>query len=387
MLKLLQISDIHPNSNATFAGKTLIDAATGKNQSLSDLNRSLEFTFRAATDCDAVIIPGDVFDSVKPTMDEVQVILGWLEAVASEMPVVIIPGNHDMAVSPNMATALEPLKWRSNVFVLEKPGSVLLELNGQHVRIHGLPYPMKGRLLAQEGFGEKSPEEITAVINQGLAAILRSFRTEFEPSVPNVLLAHGSVANCLVGDQPRSLAHDILIPLEELHGFDYCALGHIHQNQQIADNTWYSGSLMRNGFGEERERKGFNLVEITAGKAPKVTFVENPHARRYRTLSAIDLTDELLSGPLDPETVWRFKDALNPGDYQTLKPILERLQTETPLFQLDVELISEDRARDAGMAQCLTMEQALGRALVGNTEADLADMMEKHQLLVEEVRA
>lgn len=388
MIRLLHLGDIHPNNAATFAGKTILDPQSGLNQALVDLRKSLHFVLQTATTsatrCDAALLTGDLFDSPRPHANEVRVLTEFVQVLADEMPVFIISGNHDMSQNPTDATALESLSGIPNVFLMERPDDQVLNIRGQFVRFCGLPYPTKGRLMTQEIARDVAPEQVTAMINEGLAAIIRTFEVEAEPGEINVLLAHGSVSTAKVGDQPRSLAHDILIPLELCERFDYVALGHIHQPQQLTHNAWYSGSLMRNGFGEEREEKGFNIVELDVTR--EVTFVENPHARRYRTIQATDLTESFLSQPLDPAIVWRFKDQLNPGDYQTLKPILDRLQAETPLFQLDVELLTEDRVRDAGMAQCLNPEEALKRALVGTVEeSELPMLFEKHHALVQEV--
>jgi|SRR5579885_1975482 len=402
MIRLAHTGDLHPNANATFAGKLVIDQQTGKNQALTDLRNSLAFVRETATAgetrCDALLIGGDVFDSVKPTMDEVQVILEWVELMADSMPVAIIAGNHDMGLSGNMATALEPLKHRDNIFLMERPESLLLKLNGQYVRICGLPYPQKGRLLAMEQHKDKSPEEILALINQGLAAILRGFTLEIEPGIPTVLLAHGSVGNAKVGVQPRSLSQDILIPLSECAAFEYVALNHVHAHQQIASNAWYSGSLMRNGFGEEHEPKGFNVVEIEAGQDPRVTFVENPHARLFKTITLVDRRGDAVEGPfslgelawqhVSPEHVYRIKDCVPPDTYEQHTALIEQWTADHPLTQLDIEIVQEDRARDAGMAQCLTMEEALTRALAGHVdETDQAVILGKHRRLVEELAA
>jgi exonuclease SbcD len=390
MIRLLHIADVHPNAAATFAGKTVIDPATGLNQSLTDLQRSLKFVHDVATNpdtrCDALLIAGDVFDSVKPSMNEVRVMMEFLLPIVDEMPVIVIAGNHDISTNPNDATALSCLYGISNLFIAERPHTILLNIREQPVRFCLLPYPTKGRLLTQEIARDASPEQVTAMINQCLVDILRGFAAEFEPGVPRVLLAHGSVSNAKVGDQPRSLAHDILIPLDACETFDYVALGHIHQPQQVAHNAWYSGSLMRNGFGEEHEEKGFNIVELDVMR--DVTFVENPHARRYRTIGVEHLNNHVAVLGLDASTVWRFKDQLNAGDYQELKPLLDQLQAATPFMQLDVELLHEDRTRDAGMAACPTMEQALARALTGSVDkAELPALFEKHQALLMEVNA
>lgn len=391
-MKLLHTADLHPNAAATLAGKTVLDPVTSQCVPLIDLAKSLSFLADTVREerCDAILIAGDLWDSCRPHANEVRVIREAVIRLAHFGTVICIAGNHDVSNNPSDATALECLKGVPNVIVVERPQRITLEHRDQPINIFCLPYPRKAQLLTQAEHQSKSPEELTALVNHGLVSILRSFSLEVEPNALNILLAHGSVSNCKVNDQPRSLSHDILIPLELCQEFDYCAFGHIHQAQVLNDagTAWYSGSLMRNGFGEEHEEKGFNLVTLEPGHAADVEFVRNPFARTYQTIKAVDLQEDVLSVGLARDVVWRFKDQLNAGDYQILKPLLDRLQAETPLCQVDVELLSEDRARDAGMAACLSMEEALTRALTGTIdEADLPAVVEKHQLLVQECAA
>lgn len=386
MIRFAHTGDLHPNSHATFAGKLAIDPATGKNQSLTDLRNSLSYMHRFCTEeetrCDALVLTGDVFDSVSPTMDEVQVMVEWIEGMADTMPVLIIPGNHDMSTSGNMATALEPLKLRDNIFVMERPESRLIDIAGTAVRFFALPYPQKGRILASMQHQDKSPEEVTAMINHGLASIIRKFTLEFEAGVPNVLLAHGSVDNAKVGDQPRSLSHDILIPLNECLEFDYVALGHIHQRQQVAPRAWYSGSLTRQSFGEEHEQKGFNVVEMCHGRPVNVQFESNPWARKYKTLTLQDVR-ELGWQAISTEHIYRIKDQVTAEAYEASKPIVQKWVDEHPWTQVELEIATEDRTRDAGMGQLMTVDEALTRTLTGKVaDADLPELLSKHQGLM-----
>ncbi|MFZ3014345.1 MAG: metallophosphoesterase, partial [Nitrospira sp.] len=338
--------------------------------------------------CDAVLIPGDLWDSPRPHSNEIRVIREAVVRVAQFIPVICIAGNHDVSTNAQDASALECLKDLPNVYVFDSPGQMSIVLSGQLVQFFCLPYPRKSQLVTYDVNKDKSSEELTAIVNQALTSILRGFRVEFQPGIPHILLAHGSVANCKVNDQPRSLATDILLPLDELAAFDFTALGHIHQQQPLNDagTIWYSGSLTRGGFGEEKEPKGFNLIGLAPGEPAQVTFVRNPHARVYRTLKAVDIDDALLAAPLDPSIVWRCKDSMTAEDYQRLKPILDVLQAATPFFQLDVEILSEDRTRDAGMATMLTMDHALRRALAITVEdTELPSLFEKHRALVQEV--
>lgn len=304
--------------------------------------------------------------------------------LARDIPVICCAGNHDVSHNPLDASALECLKDLPNVYVAERPQMFALRLDGQSVQCFCLPYPRKSQLLASDAHKDKPPEEVTAVINHALATILRGFRLEFEAGIPHILLAHGSVAHCQVNDQPRSLAHDILLPLDELSNFDFAALGHIHQRQSLndANTVWYSGSLIRNGFGEEHEPKGCHVVELCQGRPPHVQFVENPHARKYKTLSMRDVRELEWQG-VSAEHVYRIKDTLSPAEHESAKPLIDRWCAEHPWTQVEVELATEARARDAGMATMLTMEDTLLRALAGHVEEpDLPAVLEKHRSLV-----
>lgn len=389
MIRALHLADLHPNNGATFAGKTVIDPETGRNLALTDLDRSLEFvahhtTGNPAVPFDLALIAGDVFDSHKPHPNEIRLMRAFFQHLSDYMPIVMIPGNHDMSQNPMDATALEAIKGLENVHVVERPESRLLTIHGESVQIFCLPYPTKGRLLTQDATMGKSPEEITALVNHGLGAIIRDFVAERIPAAHHVLLAHGSVGNATVGEQPRSLDHDILIPREDFRAFDYVALGHIHQPQALAPNAYYSGSLVRAGFGEEYEDKGFNVVELHPDRRAVVEPITNPHARTYRTIGLDDLPQA--AEGLDPQMVWRFRDSLTDDGYQRIKPALDRLAAATPWLQVDIDRIEETRARDAGMTSVLTTDEALLRALAGKVEEpELPELLEKHRAIEQEV--
>ncbi len=386
MIRLLHVADLHPDNAGTFAGKTVVNPETGLNQSLVDLRSSLNYGYDVATDpstrCDLAVIPGDLFDSPRPHMNEVRIIRDFVHRLALEMPVFVIDGNHDLSQNPNDAPATICLEGLGNVFVEHRPRTQRIVVRGQECAVSFLPYPTKGHLLTRMDTAGDSPEAITAKINHALADILRGLKASADPTQPHILLAHGSVANAKVGEQPRAIAHDILIPLDELEGFDYVALGHIHAHQQVAPNAWYSGSLMRQSFGEEREEKGFCIVGIEDGQS-KVAFCRNPHARTYRT---IDHDSFVPGATLDPTVIYRYKAALTEEQYRVRKPDIDLLADRLPYFQQDIQIVKEDRARDAGMAEMPTLEEAIKRIFGTRvTDDELARLLEENARLQTEV--
>ena len=84
--------------------------------------------------------------------------------------------------------------------------------------------------------------------------------------------------------------HVLLRSSVALPQFDYVALGHIHKHQVIGQNPHvvYSGSLERIDFGEERDEKGFCVVELDSsrpqGQRMKGFEFRPVNARRFLTI-------------------------------------------------------------------------------------------------------
>jgi exonuclease SbcD len=126
-----------------------------------------------------------------------------------------------------------------------------------------------------------------------LTDIVASHASKLDPKLPSILAAHvwvsgakvGSEELETIGQEPALLLSNISHP-----AFDYIALGHIHKSQVMSQNppVVYSGSLERLDFGEEKDEKGFYLVEIENGKETdkkEVSFEFHPvDGRRFLTI-------------------------------------------------------------------------------------------------------
>lgn len=372
-MKILHLADLHPDSMGTLAGKLVLDPNTGRSVTLTDLWRSLDWVFNEAIEpgqaCDVAVMAGDIFDSHHPSMDEVKVMLDFVLRLREAMPVVMIAGNHDINQSdPSAATALEVFKGHGRVYVFDKPGSMVMET----LRIDCLPFPTKGRILAQAGMEAASPEEVNHIINQGLWQIVEGFQLMHTPEEVHVLLAHGTVASATVGRQPRSIAHDIHLPLEAFQAYDYVALGHIHKPQQVASNAWYCGALMRQDFGEEGEPKGANVITISPKKDVHVVHLSNPHARLYKTVTLEEFTElEWQAEGVWMEHCYRIKDEVTREQLQSVEPLIEKWRRDHPYTQNNLEVIKEDRSRNPEITTLITPEQCLMSCLkdqVGDEE-------------------
>lgn len=387
--KFGHLADIQMDEDFTTAGRVVIDPFTGKNERLLDINRCLSFAVDQiiATGCRACFIPGDITETPTPSPNVQGFLRENFTLLAQEMPVFVEPGNHGLSRNPGDSSALEFLKGRKNIYVVEQPSVFYQE--GCEVnltpspswpqkdcaKIFVLPFPQRN---ISKGSAACSIEEMNKNASNELKDILNSFRAQIDKTVPNILLAHITVAGCVGAENPEMLKYDPSIDPFDLRGFTYVALGHIHKYQQVADNAWYSGSIERMNFGEEDDIKGFNIVEINENKKPVVEFIETP-ATRFQTLTPEDIRT------IHPESsvIYRVKGEMGKADYEALKPVL--LEFQAPL-QNRLTVKSINKVRDEGMTEDLAETEAVKRYLgsQGIDEAVLLKCLQAHTSLLQE---
>ncbi|MCY7289357.1 MAG: exonuclease SbcCD subunit D C-terminal domain-containing protein, partial [Cryobacterium sp.] len=79
---------------------------------------------------------------------------------------------------------------------------------------------------------------------------------------------------------------------------DYVALGHIHGRARLTDRVRYSGAPLHYSFSEAGKPRGCWLVELQAGSAARIEWIDLPVPRRLSVLTGeIDqlLTDDALA--------------------------------------------------------------------------------------------
>jgi exonuclease SbcD len=109
-----------------------------------------------------------------------------------------------------------------------------------------------------------------------LDSYLNDFRARIIPSKANVLVAHTMLEGCFESERENAILYD-LKPSSFPTGFDYVALGHLHNQMQVLQQPigWYCGSPIALDFGEERDVKGALLIEISQRTIVKP--VRTPH--------------------------------------------------------------------------------------------------------------
>lgn len=210
---------------------------------------------------DVVVVAGDVFDDNGVGADTLQQARDALEAFG-EVPVVLLPGNHDPATADSALRRLSP------------PGNVHLALERTACRVDApggavdiFPCP----LLTRHHYDDPA-EWLPARAESGAV---------------RVAVAHGGALS--FGESTESPNRiDVQRILDR--GFDYVALGDWHGLYEVTPRAWYCGAPEATRFKEKRPGHVL-LVEIDGpGAEPRVETV--PVARTRWLSEEVELHDD-----------------------------------------------------------------------------------------------
>lgn len=181
---------------------------------------------------DALLIAGDLYDGSQTSMATALFLMEEMRRLeAAGVKVFLIRGNHDA-----QSQITRELTFPPNVHVFDGRGRPVLAgrlAGGREVHVHGISFAQP----------------------QAPASLLPSFRAPVADAV-NIGLLHTSLAG--------SSRHDPYAPcsLAELsaHGFDYWALGHIHQRRVHMERPWIV--MPGNPQGRDINESGLKGVTI-----------------------------------------------------------------------------------------------------------------------------
>ena len=141
------------------------------------------------------------------------------------------------------------------------------------VQVITLPWLTRSTLLARPETEGLSLAEVNQLLIERLRVVMEGEIRRLDPNVPTVLLGHLMIDNaCYGAERFLAVGKGFTIPLSLLIRpcFDYVALGHVHRHQNLnASNdppVIYPGSIERVDFSEEKEDKGYVMVELERGK-------------------------------------------------------------------------------------------------------------------------
>lgn len=294
MIKILHLSDIHLGSGFSHGR---MNPETGLNTRLEDFVKTLSLCIdRAiAEPVDLVLFGGDAFpDATPPPIVQELFATQFRRLVDAQIPTVLLVGNHDQHAQGQGGASLCIYR------TLGVPGFVVgdrlethtIQTRNGDVQIITLPWLNHSAFLTRPETEGLSLAEVNQQLIDRLRLALEGEIRQLNPDKPSILLAHAMIDSARYGAE-RFLAagKGFTIPLAILSRpcFNYVALGHVHRHQILCDDPYivYPGSIERVDFSEEKEDKGFVLVDIKKDKT-EVEFCPLP-VRPFSTIR-VDLS-------------------------------------------------------------------------------------------------
>jgi exonuclease SbcD len=386
-MKIIHFADAHIGVE-TYGS---IDPATGLSTRVQDELRAVDqvIDFAIVNGADLVLFCGDAYRSREPSPTLQREFAARIKRLSrAHIPTVLVAGNHDLAGSPGRASSVDIFDTLDieYIHIAARPAVLNIATGNGEVQVAVLPWLRRNALLARETARDLEVADLTAHMQEALAAVLADLAGSIDPARPALLAAHVAVASARAGtEKAMVIGNDPVVMLSTIANpvYDYIALGHMHRRQELSGGppVVYAGSLERLDFGDEADEKGFYVVDIEAGDRGKnACYSFHPtDARRFMTIELCvgeeeaDPTAAVLRGLEDrlddiKDAVVRLKVSL-PGRKAGVlgtAGILKALK-EAYNVSVIVEAGRSARIRSAGWAgKSLTPLEALDKYMESN---------------------
>lgn len=291
-LRLFQFSDLH-------LGRNFPKMSPDKNRIRQDdfkktLQRLIDLAIK--NKADALLIPGDLFDSYLPSLSLIEYVRAQFERLnETKAHIFLLPGNHDYWLSH--ASPASRLLWslpRLHVFTEDRMERQSCRVSEEQLHVYGYPFREKGTFIRP----------------------LKDFRASPEPGL-HIVMIHGSYQEKFV--QSSSYESDLYHPVSsaeiEATGVDYVAMGHFHSFQKCGTSTpaYYAGSPEGTRMHEKESGERYAL-DIVFDRKKRVTVTKLPVQQREIRVLHIDLPwknqndlHEKLRDMADPKLILSIK--------------------------------------------------------------------------------
>ncbi|EAZ89583.1 exonuclease subunit SbcD [Crocosphaera chwakensis] len=405
MIKVLHFSDIHLGSGFSH-GK--INPKTGLNTRLEDFINCLKLCIDRAINepVDLVLFGGDAFPDATPAPYIQEAFAAQFRRLAdANIPTILLVGNHDQHSQGNGGASLCIYR------TLAVPGFIVgdnlithkITTNNGDIQVITLPWLTRSSLLTKSKTEGLSLDEINQLLIKALEPVLEEEIRKLDPNLPTILLGHLMVNRARFGaEQFLAVGRGFTIPISLLirPEFDYVALGHVHKHQNLNPSNdppvIYPGSIERVDFSEEKEEKGYILIDLEKGKAnwdfcslparPFLTIkvdisqAEDPQAALVKAIekktienTVVRVNYQIRSEQLELINNSVIHEALKTAHSYTIRPEI-------------ISQLSRPRLPELGIGKSLDPIEALKTYL--NNQEDIKDirndMLEAAQLLLTE---
>ncbi|MFT8871734.1 MAG: exonuclease subunit SbcD [Sporolactobacillus sp.] len=299
---------------------------------------------------DAVLMAGDVFDTVNPPAASEALFYETAERLSASgrRPLLIIAGNHD---SPDRLQAASPLADRQGITIIGRPLPLprrfVLPRTGESLTVAFVPYPSEARLndcLSASG----AEELLQRAYQERLTGLFYAQSRYFSKQAVSVLLTHLFVGGSQETESERPIqvggAYTVdrgCFPPQT----QYVALGHLHRAQTLSRAsvpTRYAGAPLAYSFSEAGQEKSVTIIDVAPGGVPAIRAVPLHAGRRLVRWRAEHGSAEVLrwiEAGRD-EGAWidleiRLKEAMTMHDIQKLRSANPLLVNIRPIYEAE----------------------------------------------------
>ncbi len=383
-----------------------LNPKTGLNTRLEDFMGSLSLCIdRAiASPVDLVLFGGDAFPDATPPPFVHEAFASQFRRLAdAKIPTVLLVGNHDQHSQGNGGVSLSIYR------TLAVPGFIVGDRLTTHriatrngdIQVITLPWLTRATLLTRPETEGLSLSGVNELLINRLEPVLEGEIRQLDTSLPTVLLAHLMADRASLGaERFLAVGKGFTVPLSLLNRpqFEYVALGHVHKHQNLNPSNdppiVYPGSIDRVDFSEEKEDKGYVLIEVAKGEVKwqfcplpvrpfrsievDVSQAANPQKELLKALKKYDIQEAVIrlvykirSEQLELINTNQLDEALKPAHSYSIRAEL-------------ISQLTRPRLPELGVGNQLDPMEAL-KAYIDNKEdlRDIVDdMLEAAQLLL-----
>ena len=248
---------------------------------------------------DIVVVCGDIYNVANPSSEAEELFFSGVERLSNHgnRVVFIISGNHDdpdrlqaargLANTHNIVLAGEldltgkHYKENADVKIIENGyGYVKIVKGNEKVVIAFLPYANNVRM-------NDSKSELTYA--EKVVEWTKEGTSHFESDSFNMMAMHLFIAGSKIKGKEITVGGMLAVPPEILPKCDYVALGHMHTNQKICDNVYYSGSTIRRHV--INTTPSLNILHIDNNKLQDVKVVHLKSPVKFVRVESFDIED------------------------------------------------------------------------------------------------
>ncbi|MGH3301279.1 MAG: metallophosphoesterase family protein [Streptosporangiaceae bacterium] len=264
---------------------------------------------------DLILHTGDVFDTARPAVQDMQRAISWLQELAATAPVAVVAGNHDSpalfqlfnsllsGTSPDVGDGTQP-RIRFVGKARGGPAGILRYAvstsRGDNVlQVAPLPFVRDGLIVDTMEDPATWLRSYADRVQLMEAALGRELADGFDPSRDvNIFAAHLYVGGATFdrSEKPIHISDVYATTVTAIPPVSYAAFGHIHKPQPLPGGTVtgrYAGSPIPLDFGERDEVKTVVLVDVEPSRPAVVGPVNLTAGRPLREFTG---TLEQLSG-------------------------------------------------------------------------------------------